>query len=219
MVLPNMPKKIRAKLYPRMLKHWPEACVGCGAIIERNLKDPKLKHKMLPKNLGELLKVIDIDPFDPKTGTGGFQLHHIRYDVRLDDIEFIRFMCQGCNHKKELRRSEIEKYHNELSASMRSNIDKHAIFLDWLSDVMPENHYCMPLDEIVDSGAYVSGANVKTVQGWLRPLTSTEGPFSKPTAIDGVLCIFVKGMNLERFSSRPEIIDEFNKKAENLKKD
>lgn len=192
-----MPKKIRVKIYPKLLRIWPEVCSACC----------------------KMLKDLDIHPFDPKLGTGGFELHHIRYDVRLDDIRFIRFMCHGCNHRSEFRRSELEKYHHELGASMYANLDKHQIFLDWFSDEMEANHCCMIRSEIIESGAYISGANVKTVERWLLPLCSKEGPFSKPTKIGGVLCIYVKGKNIERFPTIDDYQAQFNKVAEDLKKD
>jgi len=189
-----MPKYLRKKLYPQLLELWPEVCAFC----QRTLKE------------------IGGSPFDYRTGTGGFELHHTRYDIRLDDVRFIRFMCHACNHRSEFSRSELEKYNNELSASMRSNIDKHQIFLDWLSDQMQENHNCMIYDEVIDSGSWVSGANPVTVKRWLKPLCSNEGPFSKPTAIGGVLCIYVKGLHIERFPSIEAYQDQFNEMASRL---
>ena len=195
MALPNMPKNVRSKIYPRLLDIWPEICSNC---------------QKTTKELG-------IQPFNPSTGKGGLELHHVRYDIRLDDVRFIRFMCHGCNHKSDFSRSELEKYNNDLSASMRANIDKHQIFLDWISDQMQLNHFCMELDEIIDSGAYVSGANTVTVKRWLDPLCSKEGPFSKPVAIGGVLCIYLKGANIERFPTMEAYQDKFNEQASKFK--
>ena len=90
----NMPKKIRMKCYPKLLKRWPEVCSNCL------------------KGCDEL----NIPRYDPDSGTGGLQIHHTSYDVPLDDIEYQRFMCHSCNHKKEFSYSELEKYHRELSA-------------------------------------------------------------------------------------------------------
>src|SRR3990167_5314891 len=117
MVLPNMPKHIRKRLYPKLKEIWPEICSNCQ----------------------KTLKELGIHEFEPNKGTGGFELHHTRYDIRLDDVRCIRFMCHGCNHKSEFSKSELEKYNNDLSASMASNIDKHSIFLDWFSDSMRQN--------------------------------------------------------------------------------
>lgn len=194
MARPNMPKKIRVKCYVKLQKKWPEICSHCQ------------------KTLTEL----HLPDFDPISGTGGMPIHHTRYDVAMDDTEYQRFMCHGCNHLKEFSYAELEKYHNELSSSMHKNLDTHQIFQEWFAHEMSEekNNYKMSYADVVDSGSYVSGANVSTVERWVRPLVSKAGPFSR-SSIDGVDSIYLKGKDFSR--PAPKTTEDFNKAVEKHK--
>jgi len=170
-----MPKRIRVRCYPKLLKLYPEICSLCQKTIDE---------LHLPK-------------FDIVSGTGGLEIHHTRYDVPLDDVFHQRFLCHGCNHKKELTMSELERYDKEVSASMKSNIDKHQIFQEWFSNELLEHNYRYPMRDAVESGSYICGANITTVQRWLRTLTSTASPFSR-AFIDGEETIYLKGRGFGR---------------------
>ena len=172
-----MPKVVRVKCYPKLQKLWHEVCSNCQKTIDE----------------------LNIIPFDAVAGIGGLEIHHIRYDVPLDDVRFQRFMCHGCNHKKEFSISELERYNKELSGSMLSNIDKCEIFQEWWSNEMVENNYHMPRHEIIAGGAYVSGANVITVGRWLIPLSEHKNaPFAR-AVISGVDTIFLRGRSFGKF--------------------
>lgn len=176
MANPNLSQAQRALLYPKMQDEWPEICSNC----QRTLDECNLRK------------------FDPQTKTGGFEIHHTRYDVDLTDPRYTRFMCHACNHRKEFSKSTIMAFENEISASHKANIVKHPIFLEWFSNEMVERNYHMPLSEVINGGAYVSGANIKTVRGWLKPLTEhKEAPFGI-TNVFGVDTVYLKGkeMNL-----------------------
>ncbi len=193
MAQPNMPKEMRKKLYPKMLKKWPEICSNCQKSIEE----------------------LNLKPFNGETG--GLQLHHTSYQFRLDDIEYIRFMCHGCNHKQEFSKQTIIEAERELSASHKANIQKHPIFLEWFANAMVENNYHMPRKEIIASGAYISGANVKTVGGWIEPLVSPEGPFSD-VDIHGVNTVYLKGKEA-RMNFPNKTVSDFNKDVEKNSKE
>ena len=199
MARPNMPKKVRVKCYPLLLKVWPEVCSNCQ----------KTCHEL------------NINPFDDTTGTGGLEIHHTRYDVSLSDPYYQRLMCHACNHLKEFSYSELERYDQEVSASMKSNIDKHQIFAEWISQEMIECNFRMPYSEAAGSGAYISGANYATVERWLKPLISKAGPFSRAT-IDGVDTIYVKGKSFTRppMKDLKGFVDvgDFNKDVDKLPK-
>jgi len=172
---PNMPQRIRKKCYPLLLAKYPEVCSNCQKTVDE----------------------LHLSSFNPENGTGGLEIHHIRYDVPLDNPDYQRFMCHGCNHKKELCRSELERYTRELSASMISNVDKHQIFEEWFSLEMTENNYRMPMEDVVAGGSYVSGANITTVHRWVRTLISKPAPFSR-AVIDGVETVYLKGREFFR---------------------
>jgi hypothetical protein len=135
----------------------------------------------------------NLKPFDLVTRTGGFELHHTRYDVGMANPDVIRFMCHSCNHLEQFSKTTIIAHENELSASHKTNLEKHPIFLEWFSHKITENNFHLPLSEVVNGGAYISGANVKTVQGWLKPLAySNESPFTI-TRVLGMDTIYLKG--------------------------
>lgn len=160
MTLPNIPKKIRDKLYPILVKRDGEFCQYCRkTCFEANVKT--------------------------------LELHHIKYDYPLNNPDNYKLLCHSCNHRKELRKQIIEN-DNEISASHRANIGKHPIFLEWLSNEMSDHNYNLPKYEIINSGAYISGANIVTVARWLKPLISNEGPFSEADVL-GIPTVFLKG--------------------------
>ncbi len=65
-----------------MQKIWTEVCSNCQRTLEE----------------------CNLSPFDELTGKGGFEIHHIRYDLGMDNEKAARFMCHSCNHKSEVRR-------------------------------------------------------------------------------------------------------------------
>jgi hypothetical protein len=197
MANPNLSQKQRADLYPKMLKLWPEVCAGClRTLDECNLRK-----------------------FDPVTKTGGFEIHHTRYDIDLTDPSYTRFMCHGCNHKKEFSKETIMSFESEISAAHKANIVKHPIFLEWFAHEMEERNYHMPLSEAVNGGAYISGANVKTVRGWLKPLTEhTDSPFGI-MPVHGVDEVYLRGKEM-RLNQPNKTIETFNQAVdESFKKE
>ncbi len=171
MTNPNLSQNQRAKLYSQIQKRYPECCSYC----QKTLDECNLK------------------PFDLVTRTGGFELHHTRYDMGMTSPDVVRFMCHSCNHLEEFNKTTIIAHENELSASHKTNLEKHPIFLAWFSNKITENNYNLPLSEVVNGGARISGANVKTVQGWLKPLAySDESPFAV-TYVLGIDTIYLKG--------------------------
>ena len=184
---PNLSQKQRSTLYPQVQAVWPEVCANCNKTLDQcNLK-----------------------PFDPRTMTGGFELHHIRYDLGMTEPRVVRFMCHSCNHREEFSKQVILEHENELSASHKANLQKHPIFLAWFSNEMVENNYHMPLSEVINGGAWVSGANVKTVQGWLKPLAySKQSPFAV-VAVLGVDTVYLRGKE-SRLELPSRTIADFN---------
>lgn len=188
MANPNLSQRQRSEMYPKMQGIYPEVCACCQKTLDE----------------------CNLRPFDPTTKTGGFEIHHTSYQVALTDVEYARFMCHGCNHKQELSKEAIMAFENEISASHKANIIKHPIFLEWFSNEMVERNYHMPFDEIVNGGAYVSGANIKTVKGWLAPLTEhKEAPFGV-TVVTGVKTVYLKGKELN-LNMPNRTISDFNK--------
>jgi hypothetical protein len=155
-----------------------------------------------------------LKPFDPITQTGGFELHHTRYDLGMTNHLVVRFMCHSCNHLEQFSRKIIIEHENEISASHKANLQKHPIFLAWFSNEMTENNYHMRLAEVINGGAYVSGANVKTVQGWLKPLAySKQSPFAVVSVL-GVDTVYLKGKE-SRLELPNRSISEFNDAVDN----
>jgi len=168
---PNLSQNQRARVYPEIQKRYPECCSNC----QKTLDECNLK------------------PFDPVTRTGGFELHHTRYDMGMMNPNVIRFMCHSCNHLEEFSKKIILAYENELSASQKTNLEKHPIFLAWFSNKIAENNYHLPLSEVVNGGARISGAHVKTVRDWLKPLAySDESPFTVIRVL-GIDTVCLKG--------------------------
>ncbi len=174
---PNLSQKQRASLYPEVQKRWLEICSNCNKTLDE----------------------CNLNPFNPSTQTGGFELHHTSYEGELIDPSIIRFMCHGCNHRSEFSRQTIMEFENEISASHKANIVKHPIFLEWFSNNMVENNYHVPLNDVLNGGAYISGANVKTVRGWLKPLAEhPDAPFGI-VKIKGVETVYLKGKEMKIF--------------------
>lgn len=196
MANPNLSQQQRSEIYPKMQTMWPEVCSYC----QRTLDECNLR------------------PYNPQARTGGFEIHHIRYDIDLRDPHYTRFMCHACNHKRELSKETIMAFENEISASHKANIIKHPLFLEWFSNEMVERNYHMPLKEAINGGAYISGANIKTVMGWLQPLAFHDNAPFGVTNVTGVDTIYLKGKEM-RLNLPNKTVEDFNKAiAEDLGK-
>lgn len=195
MANPNLSQKQRIICYPRLQKLWPEICSCCQ------------------KTLDEL----NLNPFDPETGIGGYEIHHTSYQWEITDPQYQRFMCHGCNHKVEFSRATIMAFETEISASHKANIQKHPIFLDWFSNAIRENNFHLPLSEVINGGSHISGANVKTVRGWLLPLAFwSDSPFSVVN-ISGIDTIYLRGKE-SRLNLPSRDIKDFNHDVDQHKK-
>lgn len=194
MANPHLTQQQRAKLYPKMLDSQIEICANClRTLDECNLRN-----------------------FDPETRTGGFEIHHIRYDVDLTDHHYTKFMCHSCNHRKEFSKITIMAYENEISASHKANISKHPLFLEWFSHEMTQRNFHMPLNEVINGGAFISGANVKTVRNWLKPLAEhKDSPFGI-TNVYGIDTVYLKGKEM-KLDMPNSSLEDFNKSATELK--
>ena len=178
----NMPKKVRVFLYTQLLEKGElEICSHCQ------------------KSCDEL----GIKQFDKNTGTGGLEIHETDYSLPLISLSNKRFMCHSCNHLKQFSFNEITKYQNELSASHKSNLIKHPIFLEWFSNYLQENNYRVRKKEVIRSGAYISGANVVTVARWLEPIVSAESPLTDSGWFDGEQFITLRGREFNKEESKP----------------
>lgn len=192
---PNLSQKQRAKLYPQVQKRYSECCSNCQKTLDE----------------------CHLNPFDPVTRTGGFELHHTRYDLGITNPDVIRFMCHSCNHLEQFSKTIIITHENELSASHKTNLEKHPIFQAWFSNKMTEKNYHMPLSEVVNGGAYVSGAHVKTVRDWLKPLAySDESPFAV-TSVLGIDTVYLKGKE-PRLELPNRSVELFNNAAQKYPK-
>lgn len=119
------------------------------------------------------------------------EIHETKYERPLK-LENMRILCHGCNHLLSLRKERIESVN--ATPEHKKNMEKEPLFRNWILGLLQEHNFHYELDEIIDSGAYTIGVSVETIKRYLRPLCSSDGPFTKPIAwADGTLHIFMKG--------------------------
>ena len=168
----NLSKNQRIKCYSLILERGdPEVCSYCGKTCQE----------------------LGLGKFDKNIGEGGLEIHHTSYDVSMTDIRFQKFMCHSCNHLQQFSYDEISKYDRELSASHKSNLEKEPRFRRWFANYLKEHNYKVKKKEVKRSGAYISGANVTTVDRWIEPLVSEESPLTDSLWIDGQQYIVIRG--------------------------
>lgn len=117
------------------------------------------------------------------------ELHELKYERPLQ-IRNFAFLCHGCNRLKSLRKKEI--LDRELSASHKKNLESRPLFERWLRTTLQESNHHYPLDEVIDSGAYISNCNIETVKRWVRALVSDAGPYSITANKHGVMHLWEK---------------------------
>lgn len=127
-----------------------------------------------------------------RTEVGILEIHETKYERPLK-LENMKLFCHGCNHLNLFSKQTIQAAENA-TPEHKKNMIKEPYFRQWILGKMYENNYHYPLDEIIDSGAYIVGVSTETIKRYLRPLCSDDGPFTKPIGwADGNLHIFVKG--------------------------
>ena len=171
MANPNLNQKQRIIIYPQIQERDPEVCCHCQ----------KTCHEL------------GLDEFNPATGKGGLQLHHTSYAHPITDVRYIRFACPSCNRRQELSREAIIQNDSQLAPAHRENKKYRPLFDAWLSKSLQESNFHMPLKEVINGGAYHTGANVQTIKGYLAPhIDHPDAPFTIADDM-GTPTLYLKG--------------------------
>lgn len=160
----------RKKVYRILLKRDPEICCSC----QRTCHELGLK------------------PFNLLTGKGGLLLHHVKYVDDLTDPDYVRFICVGCNNKKELQKKMIYDEQRMDQSHIENKRYSNAFDEYWWMKMQEKKYHYGYLD-MLRGGAKYTGANISTIRRYIDAKVGFEDSDYVRMVVDLVDTIYLNG--------------------------
>jgi len=125
-----------------------------------------------------------------KDEVGILEIHHLDGDDDNNELENLKLLCHGCNHRIP-KASQVSQ--REHTPEHKKNIEKEPLYERWLYGELMIHNWHIPLDDAINDGAYVVGISVETVKRYLRKLTAKSAPYTVKAGRYGTRYVWLKG--------------------------
>lgn len=102
-------------------------------------------------------------------------IDHIDNDNSNNNINNLQLLCRACNYYKNPR-SDKPLTERPLTPEMKKGerMEKH--FRNWLFGIVSNNHKWL-LEDVIDSGAEITGGSTETIKRYVRKCVSDAGMY------------------------------------------
>ena len=138
-----------------------------------NGRDRDKKYPEICKRDGEVCRGCGKLPSETKEGF--LLIDHRDNNNSNNDLNNLQLLCRRCNYMKNPRgNKQIEE--RPFTPEMKKGERMERFFRNWLFGIITENHKWL-LEDIIDSGAEITGGSTETIKRYIRKCVSSQGMY------------------------------------------